>query len=319
MARLSDIISTPDLAGYVRDSEANTWEKPQTFLSTIAYNGWDGGHFFYDKDTDEFQAHIGSNTGEGNFVYSHGALPVDGGGAISCEDGVPVKAVFANDATSTANTIYSISSSDSAVTKGDTVTWRTMLELNANCALITGDATGLAIDGRMTSDSAIVDGLPIKHGSGNYYIANAANSQFSGNVGTDSSLEYGLWNVSIVATPVSVTISGTLNITSFNQAGNSDSGMDITVSKAALQPALNDAGISGWGATGYGTGVVFPYATAEYTTDNTTFPIRVQVNSNDTLSLLSPQLDSRNTTGAFENIQSARIYFNVTTRNPTFV
>lgn len=35
MARLSDIISTPDLAGYVRDSEAITWIEPQTFAKPI--------------------------------------------------------------------------------------------------------------------------------------------------------------------------------------------------------------------------------------------------------------------------------------------
>lgn len=36
MAKLSDIISTPDLAGYVRDSEAITWAEPQTFVKDIA-------------------------------------------------------------------------------------------------------------------------------------------------------------------------------------------------------------------------------------------------------------------------------------------
>jgi len=298
---------------------ANTWVEPQTFPSTIAYNGWNGGYFIYDKDTDEFQGHIGSNTGDGNFVYSHGALPTDGNGAVACEDGVPVRARYSNDTTSTANTTYTLDSSDSAVAKGDAVTWRTMFQLTANCASITGNVTGLTVDGRITSDSAIVDGLPIKHGSGNYTQTNVANGLFSGSVGTDGAIEYGLWNVTIVVTPVSVTISGQLNISAFNQAGNNDSGMNITASKAALQPALTQAGISGWGSTGYSSGVVFPYANSDFTTDNSAFPISIIANANDTILFTSPQLDSRNTTGAFENMQSARIYFSVTTRNPTFV
>jgi len=298
---------------------ANTWVEPQTFPSTIAYNGWNGGYFIYDKDTDEFQGHIGSNTGDGNFVYSHGALPTDGNGAVACEDGVPVRARYSNDTTSTANTTYTLDSSDSAVAKGDAVTWRTMFQLTANCASITGNVTGLTVDGRITSDSAIVDGLPIKHGSGNYTATNVANGLFSGSVGTDGAIEYGLWNVTIVVTPVSVTISGQLNISAFNQAGNNDSGMNITASKAALQPALTQAGISGWGSTGYSSGVVFPYANSDFTTDNSAFPISIIANANDTILFTSPQLDSRNTTGAFENMQSARIYFSVTTRNPTFV
>ena len=249
------------------------------------------------SSTGEIEHHIGSNTGAGNFVYSHGMVNNDLG-LVATEDGVPVQMTFSNDTTSVASTIFKLDASDALVSKGDAVTRKTLMQVAANAKLFDLTSSGLSIGGTQH-----------RFGTGFINQSNAPNTNFSGNMGADNSLEYGGFQFYIKADSSGVVLSGRLELASFNVAGNDDAGMYITIKKSAIQSALDQAGISGWGTGAWGLAMVDGFTTNSFTTDTTANVARVLVNSNDTISINLPQLDFRNTTNSFVNIQSARVNF----------
>jgi len=288
-----------------------SWEflKPLTakIIQPTSGNAVQGGVGFLKNTTNIIEHHIGSNTGAGNFVYSHGMVSNDLG-IIATEDGIPVQMNFQNDATSMDSAVWQVQTANQVVSEGDTVTRQTIIEATADAKKCVLDSDGIKVGGSLLKDE-----------NGAFAIGNAGNSQFTGLVGSDNQLEYGQFNVNIVANTSGMTITGQLNISAFNQAGNADQGVDITISQAAIQPALNEAGVQGWAASGRGIAVIEMFTNSDFTTDTTTCCARVFAEqSNNSIRILLAQNDFRDTNNNYVNIQSGRIFFSVTVTNITW-
>ncbi|MEZ8234805.1 hypothetical protein AB6C62_15005 [Vibrio splendidus] len=162
----------------------------------------------------------------------------------------------------------------------------------------------------------LLTGHQNKFKTGRYSNTNVSNSWFNGNVGADTTIEYGYWYVWVTTTPSAITVTFELRLSSFSQAGNHDSGMSVEVEWQALNSAFSAAGVDGWSYSTRGTGMAY---TSNGDSDQTAMPFRIIPNgTNKALQLYSPQLDFRDVNNNYPTVTSMILYGEVTLQNPHF-